>query len=130
MNTRASTITIAAAGLLLCAAATLVDPTPATAAADPPQRVTGTLLSVERLPNHPGAKCGHHFDLTVAVASGGRQVVQVYDKGVREDELVALRGQRIEIDLVAGGIVQSVRAARRGAGRAGALADLSTIKYC
>jgi len=135
MNARRSTVTIVIAGLMLCVEAT-VGASPgraasaAAASAVQPERLIGTVLSVERLPNRAGSKCGHHFDLRVAVVGQGLQVLHVYDMGVPEDHLVALKGRKVEIDFAAGRIVESIRAAGGTAGSAAALSDLSTIKHC
>jgi hypothetical protein len=129
MQARTSTVAIAVTGLMLCVGAALgASPYQATSASqEQPQRIAGAVLSVERLPNRPGYKCGHHFDLVVSVAGRGRKVLHVYDMGVAEDDLVALRGRSVEIDVVAGAMVQGIRAA--GAAVAG-LSSLSTIKHC
>ena len=134
MNARRSTVTIVIAGLMLCVEATAgASParaaSAATGSAVQPERLIGTVLSVERLPNRAGSNCGHHFDLRVAVAQE-QQVLHLYDMGVPEDRLVALEGRKVEIDFVAGGIVESIRAAGGTAGSAAALSDLSTIKHC
>lgn len=116
--------------LRLCAA---VAQAPVQKAADPtgqPQRVTVILRSVERLPNRSGANCGYHYDLAVDVVGRGWLLLHVYDMGVPEDDLVALKGRKVEINFVTGGIVESIRAVGGGAGNAAALSDLSTIKYC
>jgi hypothetical protein len=92
------------------------------------QRLTGTLRSVERLLNVPGARCGWHFDLTIEVAGKEQQLLHVYDKRVPEASLTALAGRTVEIDFGAGEIVASIRAAD---GRdAIALTDLSIVKHC
>jgi hypothetical protein len=133
MNARRSTAITFIAGLMLyVAAARGASQAAATAAAvtGEPQRLIGTVLSVERLPNRPGSKCGRHFDITVSVVGRAPQVLQVYDMGVPQHDLVALIGRHVEIDVVAGGIVETIRAAGRTAGRAAALSDLSTTKHC
>jgi len=123
MNARGPTAAIILAGLTFCAGAAT--------AVDRPQRVTGTVVSVEQLPNLPGAKCGFHFDLTIDVlAEAPPMLLHVYDMGVRQDDLVALKGRRIEVEVVAGGIIKSIRAARGIFGRVGALSELSTVKRC
>src|SRR5262245_43807614 len=132
---RGSTITMVAAALMLCAAAMPGQfPHNVTAntavAADQPLRMTGTLLSVEYRLNHPGANCGYHFDLTVAVVSRGQQILHVYDMSVRQRDLVALAGREVEIVVVAGGFVESIHAADRTADSDVVLSDLSTIKHC
>ena len=123
MKARGPTAAIILAGLTFCAAAAT--------AADRPQRVTGTVVSVEQLPNLPGAKCGFHFDLTIDVLAEAPPVLlHVYDMGVRQDELVAFKGRRVEVDVVPGGIIKSIRPAGGIIRRVGALSELSTIKHC
>jgi hypothetical protein len=92
------------------------------------QHLTGTLRSVERLLNVPGARCGWHFDLTIEVAGKGPQLLHVYDMRVPEASLTALQGRTVEVALGAGEIVAAIRAAD---GRDSvALSDLSVIKHC
>jgi hypothetical protein len=122
MNARGAAVAIVVAWLMAGIAAE--------ASASQPQRVTGTILSVELLPNIPGANCGFHFDLTVAAVGHAPKVLHVYDMGVRQDDLVALKGRNVEINVVAGAIVASIRAAGGTAGNTATLSDLSTIKHC
>ncbi len=133
---RSTAIVVVAAGAMLAATAVMLASATTCRAEETaavptgrPQRITGTLRSVEQLPNVPGAKCGHHYDLTVAIAGDGRHVLHIYDMRVSGDSLAALKGRKVEIDFVAGGIVESIRAVG-GRGNAVALSDLSTIKHC
>jgi hypothetical protein len=123
-----SAVAMLALGLTVSGA---VGPATAQTAAVPTgqlQRLTGTLRSVERLLNVPGARCGWHFDLTVEVAGQGQQLLHVYDMRVSEASLTALEGRKVEIDFGAGEIVASVRSAD---GRdAVALSGLSVVKHC
>src|SRR5215475_9631917 len=60
-----------------------------------PERIIGILRSAEQLLNVPGALCGYHYGLMVDVAGRGRQVFHVYDMGVSERSLSALKGRKV-----------------------------------
>jgi hypothetical protein len=119
--------------LLICTASTIAlaqtaAPTEPLTQPAAPARLVGTLRNIEVVPNVPGARCGNHLELTVAV--GGKPVVlTIYDPTVRGSSLTALMGKQVEVELVGGTIVSGLRAVAANS-TSTALQNLSTRRMC
>jgi hypothetical protein len=116
-------ITFLLFGLILCAAGAM----PLTAQSAP--QLTGTLKSVQVVPNRPGARCGNHYDLSVATADGKVVVVTVYDMSASTKGIYAMQGKQVEINL-AGSVVMGIRVAGGQNTEIAALSGLSTRIPC
>ena len=110
-------------GLMLCAA----HATPLMAQSAP--QLTGTLKSVQVVPNRPGARCGNHYDLSVASADGKMVTVTVYDMSASSKDLYAMQGKKVELNL-AGSVVTGIRLAAGEKADVAALSGLSTRVPC
>ena len=92
--------------------------------------LAGTLRVVDMVANHPGARCGHHLELTVLADTGKIVVVKIFDSKISSDDLKGFRGKKVEIDLIGDAVVQSIRLAANEKTAVGALESLSTRKPC
>jgi hypothetical protein len=92
--------------------------------------LAGTLRVVNTVANHPGARCGHHLELTVLADTGKIVVVKIVDPKISSNDLKGFQGKKIEIDLIDDTVVRSIRLAANEKTAVGALESLSTGKRC
>ena len=121
-------IVICAFVLAACAAFT-TSPVAQPAPPGPSPQLSGVLKSIEVKPNRPGARCGNHYELSIASADGKIVVVTIYDMGASAKGLHAMKGRRVEVDL-AGSAVLGIRLASGQKPEVAALSGLSTRRPC
>jgi hypothetical protein len=92
--------------------------------------LAGILRVVDTVPNVPGARCGHHLELTVLADTGKIVVVRIFDPKISSGDLKRFWGKKIEVDLLGETVVQSIRLAAKQKTPVAALESLSTRKPC
>lgn len=94
-----------------------------------PRMVKGLLKSVESKPNMPSARCGYHFELLVASASGPVRVM-VNDRTAPLERLDDLVDREVEILLDAGNVARSIHVLGTTPKANDKLSNLSSTRHC
>jgi hypothetical protein len=94
-----------------------------------PRLVKGLLKSVESKPNMPSARCGYHFELLVASASGPVRVM-VNDRTAPLERLDDLVDREVEIMLDAGNVARSIHVPGTKPQANDKLSNLSSTRHC
>lgn len=70
--------------------------------------VRGRVKSVVRELNVPGARCGYHYEITIAREGAPNAVIFIYDMRVPYEALSRLEGKQVEASVYAKQIARSI----------------------